>query len=215
MAESAVMTDSIIQQIDLLVPSESTIAYACEILQNGGLVVAPTETRYGLLARVDQSEAVEKLFDVKGRDTSKPSAIFVNNISELSKLAEVVPIADKLARTFLPGPLTLVLKAKREFGTQFTQNGLTGFRISSSKVISSISEKSGLLLSATSANISGEPETETIEKIHEQFGDKIDLYLDSGRLNNPVSTVVQVVDREFRILRAGAISESEIQKALI
>ena len=214
MADAATMTDSQIIQIDGLDPDPSVVAHTVELLNNGGLVVAPTETRYGLIAGIHESQAVEKLFEAKGREKGKPSAIFVLSISELEELAEMNTVAKKLAELFLPGPLTLVLKSKRKFGPFFTQNGLTGFRISSSPVISSILDKCRFPISATSANISGEKEPETVREIEERFGETIDLYLDAGRLNKPTSTVVQIVDNELKILRAGAISESKIREVL-
>jgi L-threonylcarbamoyladenylate synthase len=208
------MIDSRIVQIDALAPELSITAQACEILTNGGLIVAPTETRYGLLSRIDRSVGVERLFAIKGRDKNKPSAVFVPSISNLKQLAVMSAAAGKLAERFLPGPLTLVLKSKEDYGPFFTLKGLTGFRISSSPVISAILDQSQCLLSATSANISGGAEPETVAQIVKQLGDKIDLYLDAGRLNNPPSTVVQVFDNNFKILRAGAISEAAIRKAL-
>jgi len=194
-------------------PEQAVISIAYELLNQGGLVVAPTETRYGLLGRVDNRAAVEKLFEIKGRSADKPSAIFVEDISQLKQLAQVTTTTQKLADSFLPGPLTLVLKSKRDFGPLFTLNQMTGFRISSSPVISAILAITGPL-SATSANLSGQNEPENISGIYEQLGESIDLYLDAGRLNNPSSTVVRMIDDQVKILREGAISSIAIKKAI-
>ncbi len=194
-------------------PEQPTISKAGRLLNSGELVVAPSETRYALLARVDNSAAVAKLFEIKGRDISKPSAIFVADISELEQFAEVSPTAQKLAELFLPGPLTLVLKSKKDFGPFFTLNRMTGFRISSSPVITSILKQSGPL-SATSANLSGQTEPDNIIGISIQMGERIGLYLDGGRLNNPGSTVVQIKEDKCEILRQGGISFDEIMKAI-
>lgn len=194
-------------------PDESIISKACEILNRGGLVVAPTETRYGLLVRIDNTSAVSKLFEIKGRNIKKPSAIFVKDIFVLNQLAEVSLTARKLVERFLPGPMTLVLKTKKEFGEFFTLNQMTGFRISSSPVIDSILGKTGPL-SATSANLSGQAEPDNIAGIYEQLGENIELYLDGGILNNPGSTVVEIVNDQVRILREGPISADEIMKAI-
>jgi L-threonylcarbamoyladenylate synthase len=215
MPETSTMNDTRIITINANKPEPSTIAKVHEILLKGGLVVTPTETTYGLLARVDNKDAVEKLFDAKGRDQNKPSAIFVNDLSELERLAELSPLAKKVSEEFLPGALTIVLKSKSDFGTYFRQSGLTGFRYSSSPIVNAIVKECNFLLSATSANISGQDVPDTVEGIMEQLDDKIDLYLDAGRLNNPVSTVVQIIENELKILRAGAISESEMRKAVM
>lgn len=194
-------------------PEQPTISKAGKLLNSGELVVAPTETRYALLARVDNPAAVSKLFEIKGRDISKPSAIFVASISELKQFAAVSPIVQKLAELFLPGPLTLVLKSKKDFGPFFTLNRMTGFRISSSPVITSILKQSGPL-SATSANLSGQTEPDSVAGIFEQLGKGVGLYLDAGRLNNPGSTVVQLNEDKCEILRQGAIGSDEIMKAI-
>ena len=194
-------------------PEQSIISRASEILNRGGLIVAPTETRYGLLAKIDNRAAVEKLFEIKGRSADKPSAIFVEDMSQLKQLAQVNSITQKLGDSFLPGPLTLVLKSKRDFGPFFALNLMTGFRISSSPVIAAIVAKTGPL-SATSANLSGQKEPDDISGNYEQLGNNINLYLDAGRLNNPSSTVVQVIDEQVKILREGAISSKAIMNAI-
>lgn len=206
------MTPYQLVKVNAAEPEAAIIERASEVLNRGKLVVAPTETRYGLLARIDSPEAVNSLFEVKGRSYDKPSAIFVSDISTMKKLAEMPPKAQILAGQFMPGPLTLVLNSKRDFGQFFTLNNKTGFRISSSPLITALVAKSGPL-SATSANLSGQKEAELVSEICDQFGDHIDLYLDGGRLNNPASTVVQVINDRATILREGAISSDDILKS--
>jgi L-threonylcarbamoyladenylate synthase len=213
MSDISTMVGYKIVKVNLKEPERAITKVACQILNRGGLVVAPTETSYGLLARVDSPPAVNHLYEVKGRSIDKPSAIFVANISALKELADLPPKAQIMADCFMPGPLTLVLKSKREFGQSFTMNNMTGFRISSSPLIAALVAKIGPL-SATSANLSGQKEPDSIPKICEQFGDQIDLYIDGGRLNNPVSTVVQVIDDRVKVLREGAISTINIFKSV-
>jgi len=206
---TTLMVSDNVVKIDQNNPEPSLITKAYRVLSRGGLVVGPTETRYGLLAKVDLPKAVERLFEIKGRSIEKPSAIFVEDISKLKELADVTPSAQLLAGKFLPGPLTLVLRSKRDFGQFFTLNNRTGFRISSSPFIKFLVERTGAL-SATSANLSGHKEPNLISEIQEQLGDKIDLYIDAGKLDNPVSTVVQVVNDGVTMLREGAISSKDI-----
>ena len=194
-------------------PEQAIISRAAQTLNNGGLVVAPTETRYGLLAKIDNRVAVEKLFEIKGRSIDKPSAIFVEDISRLKQFADVSAIAQILAESFLPGPLTLVLKSNSYFGPYFTKNQMTGFRISSSPVIAAIVAITGPI-SATSANLSGQIEPNDISGIYDQLGGRVELYLDAGTLNNPSSTVVQVINDDIKILREGAINSQAIMKAI-
>ncbi|MCH9032758.1 MAG: Sua5/YciO/YrdC/YwlC family protein, partial [candidate division Zixibacteria bacterium] len=85
------------------------LARAAKELRDGGIIVGPTETRYGLLVRADSPECMRKLFALKGRDKSYPTAIFVRSIEEMKEIAIVNETAFRLAREFLPGPLTIVL----------------------------------------------------------------------------------------------------------
>lgn len=185
---------------------------AAQVLNSGGLVVAPTETKYGLLAKIDDLDAVNRLFDVKGRDENKPSAVFIPSVNVLKKYSLLSRKALILAEKFLPGPLTLILKSKQDFGKFFTLNKMTGFRISSSQLITNLVQRVGPL-SATSANLSGKKEGDTIAEIREQLGDKIELYIDAGKLNNPASTVVSVIEDQVKILREGAIGTKQILDA--
>lgn len=207
------MTQSEIVAVDTKKPQMAVIEKVVQVLESGGLVVAPTETKYGLLVKIDLLDAVRRLFELKRRDDNKPSAIFVSGLPRLKELAQVPQKAQILGQKFLPGPLTLVLESKKDFGKFFTLNQMTGFRISSSTLIKSLVDRVGSL-SATSASLSGQKEADTIEQIRELFGDKIELYIDGGKLNNPASTVVQVIGDEVRILREGAISTKLILDAV-
>jgi L-threonylcarbamoyladenylate synthase len=188
-----------------------TIRRAAEILRAGGLVVAPTETRYGLLARVDLDAAIEKLFEIKGRSQGTPTAIFVSSLAEMERYATVNSLARELVAEFLPGPLTIVLAATVAWSAPRVVDGRIGFRWSTSPYIREMLRLTDAPLTATSANRSGSPDAETVQEIASEFGDKIDLYIDGGRLTGPVSTVVECIGESCRILRIGAISAHQIE----
>ncbi len=214
MTEVTTMSDSLLLKIDLSTPDASAVALACQALNNGELLVAPTETQYGILARVDNTAALEKLFELKGRDRNKPLSIFVKKIGQLKDYAEMSQMSELIAGKFLPGPLTLVLRSKRDFGKLITREGKTGFRLSANPLIQQILEKIEVPVTATSANFSGSPASESAMSIKERFGSKIAVYLDGGRLNNPASTVVEVIDDKINFLREGAISKTDILAAI-
>lgn len=196
----------------LRVADPDTSSRATQVLIDGGIVVAPTETRYGLLVRADSVSSVDRLFDLKGRIATNPTAIFVARLRDIDTLGRVTPAADRLISELLPGPLTLVLKAKTNWGAPRVVNGKIGIRWSSSEFIRQLVAGVGSPLTATSANISGQPERETIEEILADFGDAIDLYVDGGRLVGPVSTVVECVGDEVRVLREGMVPSSRVNK---
>lgn len=208
------MTDRNIIALDYKTPEPELIDRAVEVLIGGGLLVAPTETRYGLLARADKTQVVEKVYRVKQRPLAQPIAIFVASIEMFMHYAELNPMAQFLAKLFLPGPLTLVLKALPEWHSPLTPLGKIGIRLSPAPVIQEIVMKASFPLTATSANISGSAELSSIEEITATFGNEVDLYLNSGVLDGLPSTVVDCACDHPKILRHGAIEDREILAAL-
>jgi L-threonylcarbamoyladenylate synthase len=208
------MTVSIIKKINPVEPETELIALASEILNAGKVVVAPTETKYGLLARADKMEPIEKIYLLKGRNLTNPMAIFVKGFRAIKELGVVNETASELADKFLPGPLTLVLKSKANDPGIIAGSGKIGFRISSSPVISGLLEAGDYFLTATSANISGDPEPKTVEEVVSVFENSVDLYLDGGRLDGLPSTVIDCSGDSHKILRVGAIPINAIERAL-
>jgi L-threonylcarbamoyladenylate synthase len=208
------MNSSRIESIDYNNPPHTVVSLAAQTLAEGGLVVAPTETRYGLIARADNGEVLDRLYRVKGRPKSMPTAIFVRNVEELTAYAEVSSEAQGMAAMFLPGPLTLVLKSTCRLPDQVVIDGKIGIRVSSSSFIRLLLENIDFPITATSANPSGNSECYTVEEIARHFGGRIDLYVDAGILDGTASTVVDLSSGEPVILRQGAIEEAAIRSAL-
>ncbi len=199
-----------IDTIEYSAPDQSLVDRAAAILDEGGLIVAPTETRYGLLARADVPESVARLYSIKGRPLTLPTAIFVKDIDGIPRYGRLNAAARRLAEKFLPGPMTLVIEASANLGEPMVVDGKIGIRVSSAPFIRRLLETVKFPVTATSANISGDQELETVEEIARAFGGKIDLYVDAGVLDNPVSTVVDATEDNPVVLRKGAITESEI-----
>ncbi|NOY88835.1 MAG: threonylcarbamoyl-AMP synthase [FCB group bacterium] len=203
-----------VEVIDPAVPHSSVVSRAAAVLTEGNLVVAPTETRYGLLARADRLSVLKKLYEVKKRSHKLPSAIFVKSMEDISRYAELNKVARKIASKLLPGPLTLVLKAKGNNDWEFVVKGKVGIRYSSAPFINLLLNKIDFPITATSANISQEKECTTIEEIALLFNEKVALYIDGGELSNPVSTVVDLSGDKVEILREGAIATEIIERIL-
>lgn len=199
-----------IEVVDYSAPDKAVVARVAAVLNDGGLAVAPTETRYGLLARADRGDAVSRLYNVKGRPVTMPTAIFARDIDEVAEYGKLTAVARRLAEKFLPGPLTLVLKANREMGEPLVVDGKIGIRVSSAPFIEMLLKQVTFPVTATSANPSGEDDYDTVEEIARAFGGKVDLYIDVGVLDNPVSTVVDATGDTAVILREGAISGSDV-----
>lgn len=203
-----------IQPISLESPDRKTLEAASKVLIAGGLVVAPTETRYGLLTRGDSREALERLFSAKGRPQSMPTAIFARNLDEIERFGEMTEISRRLTERFLPGPLTLVVRAAGTWEPQVVMNERIGIRWSPGEVISGLLAMTDFPLTATSANLSGTPDAETVQEIATAFGEAVNLYLDGGPLKGITSTVVECSGERPVILREGAISREQILESV-
>lgn len=188
---------------------------AARVIKNGGAVVYPTETVYGLAADATSDEAVRKVFAIKSRDTKNPISIAVNSHEMLKKFAELSRPPEKLAKKLLPGPVTLILRAKAGVSKLLTTDGKIGIRMPDHPVSRGLVEASGGPITSTSANVSGHPPPTTAREALEQVGNRVELALDAGRCRfGKPSTVVDLTADPPRILREGAMKRAEIFKFL-
>ena len=190
---------------------------AVAALRRGDVIVFPTETLYGLGADARNFSAVEKVFQLKGRDPCNPFPVLVSDRAMLDSLVtEITPLAEKLMARFWPGPLTLVLPARPEIAKPLVNSaGGVGVRISSQPVAQEIVKMLGRPLTATSANPSGQPGAHTVAQARAYFSGKIEIFLDGGELASRTgSTVAAVADHKIKIIRAGEITRSELEMAL-
>jgi len=199
----------------ILKASQSSISEAIRVVKFGGLIVYPTDTVYGLGCDPFNTLAVKRLIDAKGQ-RKKPLPILASDIEHIKTVAKVTETAEKLARKFWPGPLTIVLKKKPQLPQMVTFGRDTvGVRVPNHPVALELLRQGNGLLIGTSANISGKKSTVTAEDAAKQLGDKVDLILDGGRATlGKGSTVVNLADRRFRVERIGPISLKEIESIL-
>ncbi len=186
-------------------------------LRNGEAIVFPTETFYGVGVDATNPRALERLFELKGRDPDKPVALIAADLEMIARVVSVIPpVAIRLARAFWPGPLTIVMPARPEISPALTnREGGVGIRISPHPVARELARRLGSPLTATSANLAGAPPARTIAEAHAAFGKRIAAYLDGGRLDGSLpSTVIAIEEDRIIVLRAGAISEKRLHEAL-
>lgn len=182
-------------------------------LINGGLVIFPTETVYGLGAIATDSDAVKKIFAAKGRAGDNPLIVHLSDKSEISKYAYIDNnIEKKLIDTFMPGPFTLILRKKDNIPSVVSANlDTVGIRIPSNKIAHKILDYKKTPIAAPSANISGKPSGTNVEDIISEFQDKVDYIIDGSSTDIGLeSTVVKVVDGVPVILRPGFITKEDI-----
>ncbi len=193
------------------------LADAVAALKRGEVIVYPTETLYGLGADALNGAAVEKVFQLKGRDPDNPIPVLVADRDMLGALVAVIPpLAEKLMASFWPGPLTLVLPARKNISMALLNaDGGIGARISSEPVATELVRALGRPLTATSANPSGQPPARTVQQAKDYFAGVIDVFIDAGELTSRTgSTVVEFGANGVRIIREGKIGMSELQSAV-
>ena len=191
---------------------------AGEIIRAGDLVAVPTETVYGLAANGMDADAVEKLYEVKGRPAVKPLSLMVSSAEELEQYAKSVPQAARvLAQQFWPGPLTLVLPAKEEIPAIVRAGGSTiGLRCPDHPLTLQALREAGIPFAAPSANPSGEPSPKTAEEVLAYFQGKIDGVIDGGPCTlGKESTILDLSCEPYRVLRIGALSPDAVADALV
>jgi L-threonylcarbamoyladenylate synthase len=197
--------------------AEAAVAAAVAALKRGEVVVFPTETLYGLGADALNEAAVEKVFRLKGRNPDNPIPVLLADREMLKALvAEVPALAEKLIASFWPGPLTLVLPARKDVPRPLLNStGGIGVRISSEPLATGLVRALGRPLTATSANPSGKPPARTVQQAKNYFAGAIDLFIDAGELiSRTGSTVVEIRANAINIIREGEIGKSELQRAV-
>ena len=194
-----------------------TFADAVGALKRGEVIVFPTETLYGLGADALNFAAVEKVFQLKGRDPNNPIPVLVADQEMLLKVvANVPPAAITLMNGFWPGPLTLVLPARQGIPAPLLNGtGGIGVRISSQLIATELVNALGRPLTATSANPSGQTPARTLEEAKKYFAGRIEIFVDSGKLTSKTgSTVAEISGDMIRVIRAGDISKRELQRVV-
>ncbi|HET7009094.1 MAG TPA: L-threonylcarbamoyladenylate synthase [Candidatus Binatia bacterium] len=190
---------------------------ALTALKRGEVIVFPTETLYGLGADALNFTAVEKVFQLKGRDADNPFPVLVADRTMLNSLvAEITPLAELLITRFWPGPLTLVLPARPDIPQPLVnRQGGIGVRLSSQPIATELVRLLRRPLTATSANLSGQPGAHTVAEAKIYFAENISVYLDGGELQSSTGSTVAAIDKnKLNIIRAGDISRQALEDAV-
>ncbi len=199
----------------------AAIERAAEILRQGGIVALPTETVYGLAADASNADAVRRLFAAKGRPADHPVIVHVSGEEALAEWATGVPdIARVLARTFWPGPLTLVLKRGSSVSDVVTGGQNTvGLRAPAHPWARAVLHAFGGALAAPSANSFGRVSPTTAQHVIDDLGvkprGKVDMILNGGACPVGIeSTIVDVSSNGATLLRLGSITREQLQHAI-
>lgn len=206
-----------ILEIDPAQPQLELLKSVAELILNDGVIGYPTETVYGLGANALSDIAVEKVFELKGRERNKPILIIASDIEQVKRLVLSFPLkAEMLASAFWPGALTMVLKAAPRLSRLLLGGGnQIGIRIPGNIICRELLKICGVPITSTSANISGQKNPVSALEVRENFGDKPDLIIDGGKsLSRVPSTVVGVDEDNITLIREGSISKSKIEQVI-
>jgi L-threonylcarbamoyladenylate synthase len=189
------------------------IQTAAKIIKDGGIIVFPTDTFYGIGVDPFNKVAVSQVFALKHRVSMKPLLNIIHDASVVKELATDIPsLFFDFSKRFWPGPLTISLPANKkvpDITTAYTRR--VGMRIPNSEISIAIAKAVGGPITATSANISGEGHIADPEKVKELFSGKIGMIIDSGMLTAKApSTLIDIYPNGYKILREGAISKKQL-----
>ena len=190
---------------------DSVINETVKTLKNGGLVVFPSDTVYGLLVDATQDKAVDKLIRFKNRPPGKAISVFVRDIAMIKRYADLTEKQQSLLETILPGPFTVAIQSKHILVQKLeSETGTLGLRIPDYELVNELVQSYGSPITATSANLGGSNPHYSIDSFLNNLPKKkeelVDLIVDAGKLpHNKPSTVVDLTGDETKTIREGEI----------
>lgn len=197
-------------------PDPEAIGRAAAVLREGGIAAIPTDTLYGLAANPFDSRAVAGIFTIKNRNLEKAIPLVAADLMQVrARIGPLAPLGERLASRFWPGPLTLIVMAPETLAAEVTGGtGTVGVRVPAHDVTRALCAAAGFPLTATSANVSGQPPTADADVVAAELGSRLDLLVDAGNTpGGPPSTIVDVSGAEPRLVRAGAIAWHDVLAA--
>ena len=201
--------------VDPASPQRDALEEAAKWILAGRVVAIPTDTLYGLAVDPFNAAAVDALFAAKDRPSDRAVPLVASDRAQVERvLGPLTPLGARLAERGWPGALTLVVAAPRSIARAVTGDaGTVGVRVPNHDVARAIARGVGRPVTATSANISGEPPTDDPDRVEATLGERVEMLVDVGRTaGGPPSTIVDVTGAEPRLIRAGALPWDEIRR---
>jgi L-threonylcarbamoyladenylate synthase len=194
--------------------NEDARTKAAEIISAGGVIAFRTDTFYGLGADPFNRDAIVRIRELKGREDDKPILLLISDANELDRFTTNFQFLRMIAVGHWPGPLTLIGGARPEVPVELTAGTRTiGLRLPDDDDVRSLVRACGGALTATSANISGQPPARTAKEVENYFPEGIDLIIDGGEATAiEPSTVLDLSGPKARLIREGAISREELEE---
>lgn len=195
--------------------SKNQIEEASEILKNGGILAFPTETVYGLGVVAPSEENYLKLVKVKNRHPDKPFTLMISSITQVLNYLEIDELSKKIIKNCMPGPITLILKAKKEIPTCVDHGtGYVGIRMPDDKFVLSLIDAVKAPLFVPSCNKADCVPAKNTKEVIDAFHDEIDGVIDGSCNNGVPSTIIKVVDGKMTLIRQGKLTLKEIEEKI-
>lgn len=177
-----------------------------EVLERGGVVACPTETWLGLLADASNGQAIQRVAELKGRPADMPIALLLPGRDSLRVVSQdLPPAAEALIEAYWPGPLTILLRARPGLDPRLLKDGKVGVRVPGPSPAAELTRAFGRPLTATSANLSGQPPVRSVDELPAALAAGLDALVSGVSPGGAPSTLVDASETPMRILRAGAI----------
>lgn len=186
-----------------------------DIIDNGGLVIMPTDTIYGIVGDATNEKTIKRVFELKKRDGSKAILMLVSDIDMLKEYVDDISEEEtKLIEEFWPGPLTIIFKKKNV--SDLLTGGLdtVGIRCPDDERLLNVIKELNRPILSTSVNVSGGLQATSIDVIDESIINNVDYVIDDGECNKVASTIVIVKNKNVKVLREGEIKEIDIINVL-
>jgi L-threonylcarbamoyladenylate synthase len=188
-----------------------------KVVRDGGIIIYPTDTIYGIGCDAYNEHAVGRVFSIKGRSENNPALILADSFRMVQKiLGNISPRAKEVMKVFWPGPLTIVAKSTNNFHPLLcAQDAMIGIRIPASRFCLRLVKECGTPIVSTSVNRSGSPPLTQMHDIVPSFGRKVDYIIDAGESNYTLpSTVIRIDGNRISLIREGAIPRKMLTRYL-
>lgn len=192
--------------------SEKEIKQAVQILQNGGIVIFPTDTAFGIGCRIDKEDSIKRLFTLRKRAETKATPVLVDTVTMAQKYLQPISkdVINKLIEPYWPGALTIVLSCKTDMVPQLVRGGgdTLGVRIPNHATARTLIRELGIPILGTSANFAGGKTPYSFEELDSELTKLVDYVVPGVCTVKQASTVIDCTEKPWKILREGAVKIS-------
>ena len=185
-------------------PQLRLIKKVADVLRQGGVIIYPTDTVYGLGCDLSNKKGIERIYELKRRDKKKPLSFVCSDLKHISQYAKVTDYAYKTMKRYLPGPYTFILEASRLVPKIILpKRSTTGIRVPDNQICLDLIRELGQPIISTSVKTEDGKDLGNPSEIEELFGKNVDLIIDGGIIIPEPSSVISLVDDNIEIIRNG------------